>query len=115
MTNTTIQIADDNRPVKPDISGDAGGIYDVRRLSRVAVPPPRRRSFSRHSTERRRSDQGDAEDGDFRPDQGHKKQVFKGTALLWYFASFPFLALGSLSFRAAADYALLGWPISQPA
>lgn len=81
---TTIRIADDaNEPVKPDLSARAGGIYDVRSLSRVGTSASRR-SSSRHSQNRRAEQDGDAEDGDWRPeDGGRKKQIFKGTTLLW--------------------------------
>ncbi|KAF7517078.1 hypothetical protein G7054_g13914 [Neopestalotiopsis clavispora] len=81
---TTIRIADDaHEPVKPELSARAGGIYDVRSLSRVGTSASRR-SSSRHSQNRRPEQDGDVEDGDWRPeDGGRKKQVFKGTTLLW--------------------------------
>lgn len=82
--STTIRIADHaNEPVKPDISARAGGIYDVRSLSRVGTATGRR-SSSRHSHDRRSEQTGDVEDGEWHPDNGSRqKQIFKGTTLLW--------------------------------
>lgn len=82
---TTIRIADDiSDPVKPEKTASrAGGIYDVRSLSRVGTTAGRR-SSSRHSHDRRSEQTGDVEDGDWQPDDGgRKKQIFKGTTLLW--------------------------------
>ncbi|KAI0483320.1 potassium transporter [Xylariaceae sp. FL0804] len=74
-TTTSITIADDPEPLKPEpIREDLGGVYPARGRSR-------HRSASR-SRERHSHDLED--DGeDWRRDDGRKKQVFKGTTLLW--------------------------------
>ncbi|KAI1855523.1 hypothetical protein JX265_004606 [Neoarthrinium moseri] len=83
MATPTIRIADDLEPIKPDNSARAGGIYDVRSLSRVGTASGRR-SVSRHSQDRRSEQAGDVDDGDWHPeDVGREKQIFKGTTLLW--------------------------------
>ncbi|KAI1799447.1 potassium transporter [Daldinia bambusicola] len=79
-------VADDDlstttKPV-PDNIPDLGGVYRTRSLSR-SRGPARRRTASRASHERR-SEHLDIEDeDDWLQDDGRKKQVFKGTALLW--------------------------------
>ncbi|KAH8676115.1 potassium uptake protein [Xylariales sp. PMI_506] len=95
MATPTIRIADDVDLVKPETSARAGGIYDVRSLPRAGGGggiggSARRRSSSRHSQQDRRSQHGGAgeaeDDGasdDWHRDDGRKKQVFKGTTLLW--------------------------------
>ncbi|KAK6864581.1 potassium transporter 12 [Apiospora arundinis] len=78
MATPTITIADDLPPLdKPERSSHAGGIY------RTRSHDARARSASRSSQDR--SDQtGDVEDEeDWNRDDGRKKQVFKGTTLLW--------------------------------
>ncbi|KAK8082165.1 potassium uptake protein [Apiospora saccharicola] len=78
MTTPTITIADDLSPLdKPVTSSQVGGIY------RTRSHDARARSASRSSQER--SDQtGDVEDEeDWNRDDGRKKQIFKGTTLLW--------------------------------
>lgn len=78
MAIPTITIADELSPLdKPEKSSQAGGIY------RTRSHDARARSASRSSQER--SDQtGDVEDEeDWNRDDGRKKQVFKGTTLLW--------------------------------
>ncbi|KAI0854295.1 potassium transporter [Daldinia vernicosa] len=73
-------VADDNLSVKP--TPDLGGVYRTRSLSQ-SRGPGRRRTASRASHERR-SEHLDVEDeDDWLQDDGRKKQVFKGTALLW--------------------------------
>ncbi|KAK8049638.1 potassium transporter hak-1 [Apiospora phragmitis] len=79
MAAPTITIADDLAPLdKPERLSHAGGIYRTR--SHDARAP---RSASRSSQEH--SDQtGVVEDEeDWNRDDGRKKQVFKGTTLLW--------------------------------
>ncbi|KAF3061745.1 Potassium transporter 5 [Daldinia childiae] len=72
-------VADDNLSVKP--IPDLGGVYRTRSLSQSRAG--RRRTASRPSHERR-SEHLDIEDeDDWLRDDGRKKQVFKGTALLW--------------------------------
>jgi len=68
-------------------TGNAGGIYYGRVLSRVASD---RRSASRSRT--RESTADVEEGGDWRRDDGKKKQVFKGKTLLWLVAM-PFISL----------------------
>ena len=78
-------VADDDSSTKPvsDNIPDLGGVYRTRSLSR-SRGPARRRTASRASHERR-SEHLDVEDeDDWLQDDGRKKQVFKGTALLWY-------------------------------
>ena len=73
---TTIKIADEDVLDKPSKSSglevlDVGGVYNSRSLSRV-------------SSARAGSNASDLEDGeDWRRDDSRKKQVFKGTTLLW--------------------------------
>ncbi|KAI1480268.1 potassium transporter [Daldinia eschscholtzii] len=77
-------VADDDSSTKPvsDNIPDLGGVYRTRSLSR-SRGPARRRTASRASHERR-SEHLDVEDeDDWLQDDGRKKQVFKGTALLW--------------------------------
>ncbi|KAI0148057.1 potassium transporter [Hypoxylon sp. NC0597] len=77
--------ADDDMSIKPADSSsgpDLGGVYHTRSLSRTRRPGGRR-TASRGSHERR-SEHLDLEDeDDWLRDDGRKKQVFKGTALLW--------------------------------
>lgn len=78
--------ADDDMGIKPVPANvpDLGGIYHTRSLSRSGRPRGRR-TASRASHERR-SEHLDVEDeDDWLRDDGRKKQVFKGTALLWYY------------------------------
>lgn len=78
MTTPTITIADDLSTLdKPERSSQAGGIY------RTRSHDTRARSASRSSQER--SDQtGDVEEEeDWNREDGRRKQVFKGTTLLW--------------------------------
>jgi KUP system potassium uptake protein len=80
MVTPTIRIADDIETVKPETSARAGGVYDVRSFSRTRASSARRSG----SQDRRSGHTGDVEDGeDWRRDDGRKKQVFKGTTLLW--------------------------------
>ncbi|KAI0022602.1 potassium transporter [Xylariomycetidae sp. FL0641] len=88
MVAPSVTITDDDEilPVKPEPSHvDLGGVYHTRSLSRG-------RRLERHSTsggpahekyggEQAIDDEGD--DGDWRRDDGRKKQVFSGTTLLW--------------------------------
>jgi KUP system potassium uptake protein len=87
MATPTVTIADDIHPVKPDRrdSVDLGGVYNARSLSRSRRPGDRRRSASRSSQDGRGEDTGDVEEGDdaWLREDGRKKQVFKGTTLLW--------------------------------
>lgn len=86
MAAPTITIADDDdHPVKPERSGlhDLGGVYHARSLPR---PDGRHRSASRSLHDGARSEH--AQDGeevneDWLKDD-KKKQVYKGTTLLWY-------------------------------
>ncbi|KAI1384963.1 potassium transporter [Hypoxylon trugodes] len=83
MATPKITIAtDDDLSIKPADSSSApnlGGVFHTRSLSR----PRSRRTNSRPSHERR-SEHLDVEDeDDWLRDDGRKKQVFKGTALLW--------------------------------
>ncbi|ORY66088.1 potassium transporter-domain-containing protein [Pseudomassariella vexata] len=82
MATPAVIIADEIQPVKRERLAGAGGVYNARSLSRSRVPGDGR-SASRSSNER--SEQtGDFEDGDgWQRDDGRKKQVFKGTTLLW--------------------------------
>ncbi|GAW14315.1 hypothetical protein ANO14919_037160 [Xylariales sp. No.14919] len=79
MANATITIDDDAdmHLAKPELSEhpSVGGVYHARSVSR-------RRSASQDG---RSEDTGDIEDGndDWLRQDGKKKQVFKGTALLW--------------------------------
>ncbi|RWA11284.1 hypothetical protein EKO27_g3810 [Xylaria grammica] len=79
MANATITIDDDAdvHLAKPELSEhpSVGGVYHTRSVSR-------RRSASQDG---RSEDTGDIEDGndDWLRQDGKKKQVFKGTALLW--------------------------------
>ena len=85
---TTIKIADEDVLDKPGMSStldvrDVGGVYNSRSLSRSPYPHDRR-SLSRVSSARAGSFGGDPEDGeDWRRYDSKKKQVFKGTTLLW--------------------------------
>lgn len=93
MAAPTITIAaEDDLAIKPAASSsgapDLGGVYRTRSLTRIRTPGSRR-TASRASHERR-SDHLDVEDeDDWLRDDGRKKQVFKGTTLLWYRSS-PF-------------------------
>ncbi|KAH9991848.1 potassium transporter [Xylariaceae sp. FL0662B] len=82
MAAPTITIADDILSLKHDTSStshpDLDGVYHTRSLSRP------RRTGSRPSHERRSEHiRHEEEDEDWRRDDGPKKQVFKGTTLLW--------------------------------
>jgi hypothetical protein len=68
-------------------SGIAGGIYHARTVS--YVPAARRSSLSRVvSSTAQPETAADTEDGgEWNRDSGRKKQVFRGTTLLWYAAS----------------------------
>ncbi|KAI0160226.1 potassium transporter [Xylariaceae sp. FL1272] len=85
MATPNIVIADDIHPEKREAASrpEAGGVYNVRSLSRSRQPRARR-STSRASQDGR-STTGDAEDGDdaWLRDDGKVKQVYKGTTLLW--------------------------------
>ncbi|KAI1083043.1 potassium transporter [Whalleya microplaca] len=94
MAVPTITIADDVLSDKNDILSDKNdasssshpdldGIYHTRSLSR-SRQPGLRRTVSRPSHETRSEHLRDVEeDEDWRRDDGPKKQVFKGTTLLW--------------------------------
>lgn len=86
MTASTIQIEDGDHPGKFGNSTgvDVGGVYHSRSLTRSPYPHDRRR-LSRVSSVRATDPVvGDLEDGeDWRRDDSRKKQVFKGTTLLW--------------------------------
>ncbi|KAI5927836.1 potassium uptake protein [Camillea tinctor] len=85
MVTSAVTIADDDvHPIKPVTSGrvNVGGVYHTRSLSRSRLP--RERSPSRSSPDGKSEQTGDIEDGeDWHRDDGRKKQVFKGSALLW--------------------------------
>lgn len=86
----TITIAaEDDLAIKPAPSAgapDLGGIYHARNLSRTRRPGSR--TASRASHERRSEHLNVEDDGDdWLRDDGRKKQVFKGTTLLWYRSS----------------------------
>ncbi|KAI1500058.1 potassium uptake protein [Biscogniauxia marginata] len=85
MATSTITIADDDiHPVKPESSShiNVGGVYHTRSLSRPRLPGER--SASRSSPDGKSEQTGDVEDGeDWHRDDGRKKQVFKGSTLLW--------------------------------
>ncbi|KAI1090678.1 potassium transporter [Rostrohypoxylon terebratum] len=89
MATTKITIAADDDTLKPSDSSagggggtDLGGVYHTRSLSRSRGPGIRR-TTSRASRDRR-SDHLEVEDeDDWLQDDGRKKQVFKGSALLW--------------------------------
>lgn len=94
MATTKITIAADDDTLKPSDSSaggggggtDLGGVYHTRSLSRSRGPGIRR-TASRASRDRR-SDHLEVEDeDDWLQDDGRKKQVFKGSALLWYRSS----------------------------
>ncbi|KAH9888298.1 potassium transporter-domain-containing protein [Xylariomycetidae sp. FL2044] len=83
MATSTITVIDDIEPVKPEGShqADLGGIYNTRDLLRPGIPSLHGRSS--HARDRPEP-ADDLEDGDdWRRDDGRKKQVFKGTTLLW--------------------------------
>ena len=92
MATTKITIAADDDTIKPSDSSaggatDLGGVYHTRSLSRSRGPAGLRRTASRASRDRR-SDHLEVEDeDDWLQDDGRKKQVFKGSALLWYRSS----------------------------
>lgn len=80
MTNPTITIDDDDtHSIKPEAPPrrSLGGVYNTRSLSRT-----RSASFQ---DGRVGEETGDVEDenGEWLREDGKKKQVFKGTALLW--------------------------------
>ncbi|KAI1764527.1 potassium transporter [Hypoxylon sp. FL1150] len=79
----TIAAGNDDLAIKPAAPPpDLGGVYRTRSLTRVRTPGSRR-TASRASHERR-SDHLDVEDeDDWLRDDGRKKQVFRGTTLLW--------------------------------
>ncbi len=78
MANPTIIIDDDVHPIKPERSErqSLGGVYHTRSLSR---------SRSVSVLDGRSEETGDVEDenDEWLREDGKKKQVFKGTALLW--------------------------------
>lgn len=86
MTTPTITIAtDDDLTIKPAPSGgnpDLGGIYHTRSLSRTHRAGSRR-TTSRSSQEQRSAHLDVEDEDDWIRDDGRKKQVFKGTTLLW--------------------------------
>ncbi|KAF2968837.1 hypothetical protein GQX73_g4748 [Xylaria multiplex] len=86
MPNTTITIDDDDdiHPVKPEPpeQPSLGGVYHTRSISRHRKPGDGRRSASQDGRGEETSDIEDGNDDWLRED-GKKKQVFKGTALLW--------------------------------
>ncbi|KAI1779527.1 potassium transporter [Hypoxylon cercidicola] len=86
MAAPTITIAtEDDLAIKPASSTgvpDLGGIYHTRSLSRTRRPGSRR-TASRASHERRSEHLDVEDDDDWLRDDGRKKQVFKGTTLLW--------------------------------
>jgi len=90
MDTPAVTIDDDEHPIKPDWPGRAGlgGVYNARSLSRSRKHGDRR-SASRTSQDGRSEETGDVEDGDdeWLRNDGRKKQVFKGTTLLWYCSS----------------------------
>lgn len=93
MTTPTITIAtDDDLTIKPAPSGgnpDLGGIYHTRSLSRTHRAGSRR-TTSRSSQEQRSAHLDVEDEDDWIRDDGRKKQVFKGTTLLWYRTKFSF-------------------------
>jgi KUP system potassium uptake protein len=64
-----------------------GGVYNTRSLARAHKPVDGRRSGSQDAAPDDASDIEDADEGWLRED-GRKKQVFKGTTLLWYCSPF---------------------------
>lgn len=84
MAHPALTIDDDVHPIKPDRPEPAslGGVYNTRSLSRPRRPSDARRSASQ---DRRSEEAGDVDDGndEWLREDGKKKQVFKGTALLW--------------------------------
>ncbi|KAI1756485.1 potassium uptake protein [Xylaria castorea] len=84
MDHPSLTIDDDVHPIKPERSEPAslGGVYNTRSLSRTRRPSEGRRSTSQDG---RGEEPGDVEDGndEWLRDDGRKKQVFKGTTLLW--------------------------------
>ncbi|KAI1469675.1 potassium transporter [Daldinia caldariorum] len=83
QSNITIA-ADDDSPTKParDNTPDVGGVYHTRSLSR-SRGPSRRRTVSRASHEKRSEHLDVDEEDDWLQEVGRKKQVFKGTTLIW--------------------------------
>ncbi|KAI1105464.1 potassium transporter [Jackrogersella minutella] len=85
MATPRITIAADDitspKPAESSGGPDLGGVYHTRSLSRSLRPGSRRTASSRE----RRSDhlEVEEEDDDWLQDDGRKKQVFKGSALLW--------------------------------
>ncbi|TGJ85879.1 hypothetical protein E0Z10_g2869 [Xylaria hypoxylon] len=84
MPSTNITIDDDVHPVKPELSGrpSLGGVYHTRSVSRPRKPGDGRRSASQDGPSEETGDVEDVNDDWLRQD-GKKKQVFKGTTLLW--------------------------------
>lgn len=86
MTASTIKIADGaTHPSKlaSSTAVDVGGVYHSRTISHSPYPHDRRQ-LSRVSSIRVTDHADDLEDGeDWRRDDSKKKQVFKGTTLLW--------------------------------
>ncbi|KAI0442257.1 potassium uptake protein [Xylaria telfairii] len=84
MAHPTLTIDDDVHPIKPERSEPAslGGVYNTRSFSR-----PRRASDARRSAsqDRRSEEAGEVEDGndEWLREDGKRKQIFKGTNLLW--------------------------------
>ncbi|KAI0890133.1 potassium transporter [Annulohypoxylon maeteangense] len=87
MATPKITIAADDDTIKPSDSSagggtDLGGVYHTRSLSR-SRGPGLRRTTSRASRDRRSDHLEVEEEDDWLQDDGRKKQVFKGSALLW--------------------------------
>lgn len=84
MAQPALTFDDDVDAIKPERSEPAslGGVYNTRSLSRTRKPGDRRRSASQ---DRRTEDASDVEDAnaDWLQQDSKKKQVFKGTTLLW--------------------------------
>ncbi|KAI1128425.1 potassium uptake protein [Nemania abortiva] len=84
MAHPSLAFDDDVDAIKPVRSEPVslGGVYNTRSLSRTRIPGDGRRSASR---DRRTEESSDVEDGnnEWLQKDGKKKQVFKGTALLW--------------------------------
>ncbi|KAI1279915.1 potassium uptake protein [Xylaria sp. FL0933] len=79
MANPTITIDDDDiHPIKPERSErqNLGGVYNTRSLSRT-------RSASIHGGRSEETGDVEEENDDWLRADGKKKQVFKGTTLLW--------------------------------
>ncbi|KAI1118953.1 potassium uptake protein [Nemania sp. NC0429] len=87
MAHTTLTFDDDDddahtiKPVLRPEPADVGGVYNTRSLSRTRTPGDGRHSGSHDRRTEEPSD--DVENSEWLREDGKKKQVFKGTTLLW--------------------------------